>query len=129
MTGLEVAFYVVGIIGTLGALIGIPTCVGWLLKRLRAANVADTQTAISGALRPIQDDVAATKNRLTRIEAQFGPNGNGLRQAVNTAAADTRVVKETVTGLVDRFEDHLTQSADDRRRLTDVEHALRHHRD
>lgn len=118
MSPLEAAFYVAGILGALGL---VPTVI-WVGKRVTRANRADTESVtrktIDAALQPFDA-------RMGRIEQQFGPNGGGLREAVNNVGADVRVVKANVSGLTRRFEDHLVQSHEDRNRLADVERSLR----
>lgn len=117
MSGLDVAYEIAAIAGGVGTVIGGPAGLIWLVRRLGRANKADTKDAIEAAVKPISD-------RVTKIEVQFGPNGNGLRQAVDTGNKATIEVKAAVDGLVERFNDHLTQATDDRRRLGAVEQAL-----
>jgi uncharacterized protein YoaH (UPF0181 family) len=120
MSALEVVFYLSGI----AAAFGLIPAVMWVGRRLSRANAADTATAIGQAMLPVAADVRDLRDRMTRVEAQFGDNGGGMREAVNNVATDVRVVKTSLGGLTTRFEDHLEQSRDDRGRLAQVEHDM-----
>lgn len=125
MNPLEATFYVAGILGVLGV---APTIV-WVGKKIARANRADTEVATKKAVdAALSTELALALQpfdaRMGRIEDQFGPNGGGMREAINNVAADVRVVKEHVGGITTRFEDHLDQSREDRGRLTQVERAL-----
>lgn len=129
---LYAVYMIVAIIAGLGG----PAIAVYLVKRLRRADDADidqrTTIAIATALDPIVKQIAAIAennsedhDRLIRIESQFGPNGGGLRQAVNEVATNVGVVKATLGGVEDRLEDHLVQATDDRARLAAVERDMR----
>lgn len=68
-------------VAVIGGAVGIPAAVAWVGGRVRRANRADTQEAITDAVTPLAD-------RLVRIEAQFGPNGGGMRQKVDAIAVE-----------------------------------------
>lgn len=70
------------------------------------------------------ETVSGVDRRLVKIEAQFGPNGGGMRQAVDEMSREVSAVREAQAGQDKRFEDHLRQAADDRARLGKVESAL-----
>lgn len=130
MSRLEVAFYVVTIVGGLGTLVGVPSGCVWLLRRLRRANAADTKDAIDASLTAamvdvhrvlsnLQAQVADTTTRVGRVEYSLSPNGgSSLADRINQTAGH-------VSGLVGRFEDHLAQSIDDRARLASLERDMR----
>lgn len=122
MTALLAAAQVAAVAGGSSALL-FPS-LSFLLRRNERHRAAQTSDAITTALDPIKDDMKTTAARLARIEAQFGPNGGGLREQVNTISIDVRTVRVEQAGLARRFDDHLTQSSQDRDRLSDVEHAL-----
>lgn len=70
------------------------------------------------------ETVAGMDRRLVKIETQFGPNGGGMRQAVDEMSREVSAVRSAQEGQDKRFEDHLRQAADDRSRLGKVEAAL-----
>lgn len=74
-------------------------------KRLTVAEVLETE----GMLR--------VEDRLERIEKQFGPNGGGLRQAVNELTAKITRMEERqiniggeVASLSGKFEQHIAEN-------------------
>lgn len=115
---LTTAYEIAAIIAAICGILGIPTACVWVLKRLRAANQADTKASIDAALKPLTDQVAGIDQRTTRMEAQFSNNGGGtLRDRVDTAVRNSAVTNQ-------RLDDHLRQADDDRHRLAAVERVL-----
>lgn len=114
----------------------------WHLAR-KARNQKDVETAIKDAVRDGMDEVrteigerfdandkttqkaaentAGIDRRLVRIEAQFGPNGGGLREAVNKMAVSIERVATAQVAQDKRMDDHLKQAEDDRRRIEALE--------
>jgi archaellum component FlaC len=57
------------------------------------------------------------EDRLDRIEKQFGPNGNGIRQAINDIATKLNKIEERQIGIGEKvsklegeFEQHMKES-------------------
>jgi nitrogen-specific signal transduction histidine kinase len=76
---------------------------------------------LSSKIEELQARAEQTDRKVTEVKLQFGPNGGGLRQrADETHAAVTRL-EAAQSGLVARFEDHLTQSNLDREQLHEIQ--------
>lgn len=61
-------------------------------------------------------EVASIQKDLQNIQAQFGPNGGGLRQAVNEIGKKIdkieerqQIIGDRVSGLAGRFEQHIEE--------------------
>jgi hypothetical protein len=61
--------------------------------------------ATADKMERLGDRIHATDEKLTRVELQFGPNGGGIRQAVNDLAT-------TTAALAGKFEQHVAESRD-----------------
>jgi len=77
-------------------------------KYFKRANVAEALSA---------ESIIRVEERLKRIEQQFGPNGGGLRQAVNDLTSKINRMEERqiniggeVASLSGKFEQHIAEN-------------------
>lgn len=96
------------------------TLILWIARQVREASelrlAAQVQASVSAALQPVYqrlDDIqrvaADKKERLTRIEAQFGPNGGGMREKVDRIADSVTELRSHVDQSVGTVRESLAE--------------------
>ena len=68
---LTTVYQVAAVVAAVCGILGIPAACVWVLRRLKAANVADTKTAIDEAVEPLHEKIDGLAVQVAELRGEI----------------------------------------------------------